>query len=91
MKPPIPQTRLSTSADSLIVQLKVAPTLAGLTPTSVLLESQDKSITVKLPSAALPNLRAEGGDLIVLGMFLVKTVFESISDFEAGLIKGLDS
>lgn len=87
--PPI--TRLNTSADALIVQLKVAPALVGLTTTTITLESQDKSIILKLPPQALPNTQLEAGDLVVVGIFLTKTLVVATSPFEAGLLKGLDS
>lgn len=86
-----PTTRLNTSADALIVQLKVAPALVGLTASTVTLESQDKSIILKLPPQALPNTRLEAGDLVVVGVFITKTLVEATSPFEAGLLKGLDS
>ncbi len=88
MKPPLPSTRLNTSADAICVGLQVNASLIGLTSDTISLSSQDGSITLKAPARAFPNVKAAPGELLIVSITLMRNVIEPI---EAGPLAGMDS
>lgn len=91
MKPPVPQTRLNTSADAIVVGLKVQPALLGLTASSLSLLSEDGSISLKVPSQAFPHIQPQSGEILIVSITVMRNVVEPIEGFEAALLKGMDS
>lgn len=88
MKPPVPQTRLNTSADAIVIGLKVQPALIGLTAATLSLLSEDGQISLKVPTQAFPHVLPEPGEILIVSITVMRNVIEAI---EPGPLLRMDS